>query len=91
MESRQKKRLLERKPWIAEHISYKFVGPMFTYQIPRFELDENGETIYGENIRTKFKKAYKSFLNGKMIYRYKNQYRVVPKAPYNTLNNNEEE
>ena len=89
--SRQRRRLLERKPWLNNITRYKFAGPTHTYQIPRFELDENGNPIYSENLRTKFKKAYNAFLKGKMLYKYKNQFRVVPKIPINQIDKSEEE
>ena len=89
--SRQKRRLLERKPWLNDVKIFKFAGPTTTYNIPRFELDENGNPIYSENLRTKFKKAYNAFLEGKMLFKYKNQFRVVPKIPINQIDKSEEE
>jgi hypothetical protein len=60
-----------------------FAYSTLTHLLSKYAPDAEGNIDYSFNIRTYIKKAYKAYLKGKSVFRYKNKIHVVPKISKN--------
>jgi len=88
LESRQVRRLRERKPWKLEPRKTKFAGELLTCNIPKYIKDKDGNEITTVNKRTMMRKALRAFIDNKPYYTYKKDKFIVPRL---SINNEEEE
>lgn len=88
--TRQLRRLAERKPWKVEPRKTRFAGEVLTWKLDKHIKNENGDLIISVNKRSMMKKAYKAFQKGKSLYRYKNEFFIVPRFSNETDKTQEE-
>lgn len=87
--TRQLRRLAERKPWAVVPRRTRYGQTTHTYLIDKHPINEETGPVYSVNKRTMAKKAWKAFKKNKNLYKYKNEFFVVPRVA--TANNDKDE